>query len=84
MVEQAKSELDLEGGLFQAARLTDVFLLGPFMIWFAARSDMPDWARLVLAVSGAMTMGFNLRNFALVDRVRLQGEDCYETLMRLT
>jgi len=84
MVEHAKSEIELEGGIFQAARLTDVFLLGPFMLWFAARSEMPDWARLVLAVSGAMTMAFNLRNYVLVDRVRLQGEDCRETLMRLT
>lgn len=76
---------DLHGGFFQGARMVDVFLLGPFMVWFAVRSTQaPDWARFVLGVSGLMTMGFNLRNYALVDRVRTQRQDCCEALLRMT
>ena len=83
MVEQ-DLPVDLEGAFFQACRLMDVMLLGPFLIWYAARSDMPDWARLALGVCGAMTMGFNLRNYVLVDQVRIQRQGCCETLLRLT
>jgi len=65
-------QFDLQGRFFQAARLVDVFLLGPFMIWFALRSKQaPDWARIVLAASGVLTIGFNLRSYALVNRVSL-------------
>jgi len=85
MVEQADLPIELEGAFFQVARLGDVFLLGPFMIWFAVSADRaPDWARLLMGVSGLMTMGFNLRNYALVDRVRFQGEGCCEALFRMT
>lgn len=64
-------QFDLQGGFFQAARMVDVFLLGPFMVWYAVRTPQaPDWARFVLAASGLLTMGFNLRNYAVVDRLR--------------
>ena len=56
------------GNFFQSARLSDVFLLGPFMVWFAWQSrGMPDWARLALGVSGLLTIGFNLRNYTKVE-----------------
>ena len=78
-------QFDLHGGFFQAARMVDVFLLGPFMMWYAVRTTQaPDWARFVLAASGLMTMGFNLRNYALVDRVRTRQQDCCEALLRMT
>lgn len=63
------ARLNLQGSFFQGARVVDVFVLGPFMVWYAWRSPtMPDWARLLLAVGGLMTVGFNLRNYLLVDR----------------
>lgn len=73
------------GDLFQSARMVDVFLLGPFMLWYASSAKgMPDWARLVMVVSGLMTMGFNLRNYNLVESVRTKGQDPYKTLLRMT
>ncbi len=58
-----------EGDFFQSARMSDVFLLGPFMVWFAWQSRaMPDWARLALGVSGLMTIGFNLSNYVEVEK----------------
>lgn len=67
----APGQFDLQGEFFQASRLVDVFLLGPFMVWYAASTtEAPDWARFLLAVSGLMTIGFNLRNFVLVERAR--------------
>ncbi len=54
-------ECDVKG---QAVRLVDVFVLGPFMIWFAARAHgMPASARVALAVGGATTIVFNGVNY---------------------
>ena len=48
----------------QAARIMDVLLLGPFMVWFALRAtNMPDWAKVTMAFSGLATMWFNGRNY---------------------
>ncbi len=55
------------GNFFQSARLSDIWLLGPFMVWYALQSEkMPDWARVALGVSGLLTIGFNLRNYVKV------------------
>ena len=48
----------------QAARTIDVLLLGPFMVWFALKAtNIPDWARGVMALSGLATVWFNGRNY---------------------
>ncbi len=75
---------ELQGAFFQSARMVDVFLLGPFMVWYGLEtSNMPDWARGVMVVSGLMTMGFNSRNWLLVEEAKRLGVGC-ETLYRLT
>lgn len=49
-----------EIGKTQQVRLMDVFLLGPFMLWFAAvASEAPQWARVAMAVAGVMTSLYN-------------------------
>lgn len=75
---------ELQDRFFQAARMVDVFALGPFMIWYAWKStNIPDWARAGMAISGLMTMGFNLRNYLLVEDARHEGTGC-QALYRLT
>ena len=69
MVQQPDPRFDLEGAFFQDVRLVDTLLLGPFMVWVGWKGrKMPDWARLVLAVSGVLTMAFNFRNYAELKR----------------
>jgi len=54
------------GGKSQSMRLFDIFFLGPFMLWYATQSrSMPDWARLILGVSGVTTTLYNGRNYLL-------------------
>lgn len=75
---------ELQGELFQHARLVDILLMGPFMVWYGWKdSQMPDWARGVMVVGGLMTMGFNLRNWMLVEEAKELGIGC-PTLYRLT
>ena len=62
---------DFEGALFQNVRLMDTFLLGPFMVWFGWQSKLPDWARLIMIISGLMTMIFNYQNYLEVNRRQL-------------
>lgn len=51
----------------QTVRLIDVWLLGPFMIWFGARAqEMPGWARAAMVVSGGMTMLYNRSRYEAV------------------
>ena len=51
----------------QSVRLVDVYLLGPFMVWAAYKStDLPNWARLTLGISGVATVAYNARNYLLV------------------
>ncbi len=51
-------------GKTQQVRLIDVFLLGPFMVWFAVVSkDVPEWAKITLAVAGVLTSLYNGHHF---------------------
>lgn len=48
----------------QRVRLVDVFVLGPFMVWYAGRAaDVPEWARGVLAGAGIATVLYNGANY---------------------
>ncbi len=50
----------------QDARTVDVLLLGPFMVWFALKAtNMPGWAKTVMAFSGLATVWFNGRNYVV-------------------
>lgn len=54
-------ELDLKG---QGVRLVDVFLLGPFMVWFGlAAKDVHPAARVTMVASGVGTIIFNGVNY---------------------
>lgn len=51
-------------GKTQEVRLVDVFLLGPFMVWFATVAQgVPQWAKIALAVSGVLTTLYNGHHF---------------------
>ena len=53
-----------EIGKTQQVRLVDVFLLGPFMVWFAAAAQgVPQWARATMAVAGVLTSFYNAHHF---------------------
>lgn len=60
----------------QWVRLVDVFVLGPFMIWYALMSagceGVPAEAALVLLISGVLTITYNGTNW-LAARVRGAG-----------
>lgn len=44
----------------QGIRLVDVFLLGPFMIWYGVKSeDVPEAARFAMIAAGFGTILFN-------------------------
>ena len=50
----------------QAIRLADVFVLGPFMVWFAWKAEeMGDLPRAALAIAGFLTAVYNGRNYLL-------------------
>lgn len=45
-------------------RWIDVFVLGPFMVWFAAKAKgVPDWARTAMLASGVLTIVYNGANY---------------------
>ena len=44
-------------------RLVDVFLLGPFMVWFACASRPGRVARAAMVTAGALTVLYNLQNW---------------------
>jgi hypothetical protein len=49
-------------GKSQWVRLLDVFVLGPFMIWYALATvgcGLPPEAALILLVSGILTITYN-------------------------
>jgi len=57
-------ELTGEKDKGQVTRLWDVYLLGPFMIWFGVSGTcMPMWARVAMGISGFYTMAYNGRNY---------------------
>lgn len=48
----------------QRIRLVDMFLLGPFMIWFGIQAQaVPDLAKGVMVISGIATVIYNGRNY---------------------
>ena len=47
----------------QNTRLVDVFLLGPFMVWFACASRPGRVARAAMVTAGALTVLYNLQNW---------------------
>lgn len=64
LVNLATRVLEPMRGKSQAVRLVDVLALGPFMMWYAYQSkNEPNWARAVLAFSGAMTVVYNGANY---------------------
>lgn len=53
----------------QTVRLVDVFVLGPFMVWSAARmTSAPEWARVGMVGAGLATIVYNGRNYLAVSR----------------
>lgn len=51
----------------QGIRLMDVFLLGPFMVWFGASAkSMPVWARTTMVLAGIGTSVYNGVNYLRV------------------
>lgn len=63
----------------QYIRLLDVFVLGPFMIWYAlqSRGAMPDVAVAIMFLSGILTIVYNganyLGNYGWIPRSSLFG-----------
>lgn len=57
--------MDIEDlGKPQNVRLADIFILGPFSIWFGAKAkEMPSWARAAMIAYGAATIGYNAKNY---------------------
>ncbi len=56
--------IDPVSGKSQTVRLLDVFVLGPFMVWYAiSYKDAPTWARGLLAFSGLLTTVYNGGNY---------------------
>jgi hypothetical protein len=50
----------------QDIRLVDVFLLGPFMIWFGVIAEnVPEWASILMVVSGVLTILYNAKNYLM-------------------
>jgi hypothetical protein len=49
----------------QAIRLIDVLILGPFLIYAGRTRRLSRPMRTALIVSGALTIGYNLRNYLL-------------------
>lgn len=75
---------EMQAGLMQAGRMGDVLVWGPFVLWFAWQAEgVPDWARVVLAGGGLLTIGANLRNFMIVNEAMQDGVECRE-LYRLS
>lgn len=64
-----------EAGKSQWVRLLDVFVLGPFMIWYAlatagggGESELPVGAALALFVGGVLTILYNGLNWLRIAR----------------
>lgn len=50
----------------QSIRLMDVFLLGPFMIWFGfVAQSISTIPKIIMIISGAGTIIYNGRNYLL-------------------
>ena len=54
----------------QIVRLTDVFVLGPTMIWASAqKGPLPAWTKSFLFYTGIATIVYNLYNYELQARI---------------
>jgi len=54
----------------QFIRLIDVFVLAPFMIWFAIKSKgVSDIAKIMLVVAGILTITYNGKNYLINEGV---------------
>lgn len=52
----------------QNVRLADVFVYGPFSIWFGVKAkEMPTWARVAMMAYGAGTIAYNGRNYLEIE-----------------
>lgn len=67
-----KKNIHLISHEYQNIRLVDVFVLGPAMIWAGTFKALPPVLRIVLIVSGALTMVFNGANYVRVNRAEKQ------------
>lgn len=58
----------------QKVRLVDVFLLGPFMIWFGVAAEgVAEWTGVLMIVSGVATVLYNAKNYLINAGVLRQG-----------
>lgn len=57
----------------QLVRLSDVFLVGPAMIWGSTNQQMPTSVRAFLAYAGMTTVMFNGFNYLRIRRNRKAG-----------
>lgn len=57
--------MDLEALIrAQKVRAFDIYVLGPFMMWYSVRSTgMAAWPRRALFISGFMTMLYNYESY---------------------
>ena len=53
---------------YQSIRLVDVFILAPAMIYASTFTQMPDYVRLILFVSGVATLIFNGKNYMDIEK----------------
>jgi hypothetical protein len=52
----------------QNIRLADVFILGPFSIWFGLKAkEMPTWARVAMMAYGTGTIFYNGKNYLEIE-----------------
>ena len=58
----------LQSDRYQAVRLIDVFVLAPAMIYASTFTQMPDYVRLILFVSGVATLVFNGQNYLEIEK----------------
>ena len=53
---------------YQSIRLVDVFILAPSMIYASTFTQIPDYVRLILFVSGVATLVFNGNNYMDINK----------------
>ena len=58
----------LQSDRYQAVRLIDVFVLAPAMVYASTFTQMPDYVRLILYVSGVATLVFNGQNYLEIEK----------------
>ena len=57
------TEERLTSSRYQKIRLFDVFILAPTMIYASTFTQLPDYIRLILLISGVCTLVFNGQNY---------------------